>query len=251
LHGIDGAAEISAEAPARLPVVATFRAALATYRAEPGHVVGAAFAVLVPVTLLQAVLLHLGDHATDAGTLTTVGFLSLGATGVSSLATVFYGGVLDLLVHAREHGEPPPTFADARRRLPLGRLFGASWAYFAVVMAGLVLLVLPGFVAIVLLSLVGPLIVMEDLRVGAAFRRSAALTRRHFLRCVVLLLVPVLVEVEAAGLASVLPGGPSLAGELLVEGLVTGLIASYVGLVEVHTARTLVAMDLISRRPAA
>jgi hypothetical protein len=230
------------ESPTRrcaLPVGATFRAALATYRAEPRRVVGAAFVILVPITLLQAVLLHVGEHATNHAVLNTVGLLSVGATGIWSLSTVFYGGVLDLLVHARAHGEPQPTFGEARRRLPLARLLGASLLYFVVVVVGLALFVVPGLVAIALLSLVGPIIVMEDRSIRGAFRRSAALTRPVFWRAVVLLVVPVVAEVYAAGLAAVLPGGGSLAAELAVEALVTGLIASYVGLVEVHTARTL------------
>jgi hypothetical protein len=226
-----------------LPVGATFRAALATYRAEPRRVVGVAFLVVVPITLLQAVLLDVADHATDSGTVLTMGLLSVVATGISALSTVLYAGALDLLVHAREHGEVPPTLGEAVRRLPLGRLFWASWLYFLAVVAGLLLFVIPAFVAVVLFGLVGPLIVMEDLRIGAAFRRSAVLARRWFWRAVVLLLIPTIVEVQVAGAASILPGGPSLVGELVVEALATGLVASYVGLIEVHTARTLVALD--------
>jgi len=231
-------------APARrLPVLGTLRAAAGTYRHEPGPVIGAAFVVLVPITLIQAVLLHLGDHATDRGTAGTVGILSVLATAVSSLSTVFYAGVVDLVVHARAHDEPMPTFAEARGRLPVGRLFAASWLYFVAVVIGLVLCILPGWFAITVFGLVGPLIVMEDLSIRAAFRRSYALTRPRLLRAAALLLVPTLVESQLAGLASIAPGGSSLAVELVVEALVTGLVASYVSLVEVHTARAAVALE--------
>lgn len=231
-------------APARkLPVLSTLRAAARTYRREPGHVVGTAFVVLVPITLIQAVLLHFGDHATDRGTAGTVGILSVVATGVSSLSTVFYAGVIDLVVHARAHGERMPTFAESRRRLPIGRLFAASWLYFLAVVIGLVLCIVPGWFAITVFGLVGPLIAMEDLTIRAAFGRSYALTRPRLLRAAALLLVPTLVESQLASLASIAPGGPSLVVELVVEALVTGLIASYVALVEVHTARAAVALE--------
>lgn len=209
--------------------------------------VGVAFVIVVPVTLLQAILLDVADHATDSGTILTMGLLSVAATAISALSTVFYAGALDLLVHAREHGESPPTVAEVARRLPLGRLFWASWLYFLAIVVGLLLLVIPGFVVVVLFGLVGPLIVMEDLRILRAFRRSAALAGRWFWRSVILLLVPTLVETQVAGAASLAPGGPSLVAELIVEALVTGLVASYVGLVEVHTARTLVALDRAGR----
>lgn len=226
---------------------ATFRAALATYRAEPRRVVGVAFVVVVPITLLQQVLLDIADHATDSGTILTMGLLSVVATAISALSTVLYAGALDLLVHAREHGELPPTIPEVARRLPLGRLFWASWLYFLAIVVGLLLFVIPAFAAVVLFGIVGPVIVMEDRRILSAFRRSAALTRRWFWRAVVLLLIPTIVEVEVAGAASILPGPPSLVAELIVEALVTGLVASYVGLVEVHTARTLVALDRAGR----
>jgi hypothetical protein len=227
----------------RLPVVDTFRAAARTYRDEPGRVVGTAFVILVPVTLAQAILLHVAEHATDRGTAATLGLLSVGATGVSALSTVFYAGVLDLVVHASLHGERMPTIAECRARLPLGRLFGASLLYFTLVVVGLVLCVVPGFVVVCLFGLVGPVIVMENLGVRAGFARSYALTRPHIGRMLLLLVLPTLVESYVAGLASIAPGGPSLVIELVVEALAAGLVASYVALVEVHTARAAVAVE--------
>jgi hypothetical protein len=92
-------------------------------------------------------------------------------------------------------------------------------------------------------GLIGPLIVMEDCSAVGAFRRSLELTRPQLARVAVLVTGSLFLESELAGLAAVLPGGPTLAGELIVEALVVGLVASYVSLVEVHTARALRALE--------
>lgn len=79
-------------------------------------------------------------------------------------------------IHAAALGRP----LDAREALragtrDVGPLLGASVRTGAVVLVGLLLLVVPGIVALVGLAFVGPVVVLEGARGAAALRRSWAL----------------------------------------------------------------------------
>ena len=73
-------------------------------------------------------------------------------------------------------------------------------------------LLVPGLIAAVLLGVVGPLIVIEDLRVWPALRRSAQLVRPHFLMTFLLVFVPLRVEESLLELGSRTPARTSTCG---------------------------------------
>ncbi len=66
----------------------------------------------------------------------------------------------------------------------------------APVLAGLLLLLVPGFILMVLFSIVGPLIVNEDLPVRASLRRPTRLVWPHFFLATIVVLVPTLLDEE-------------------------------------------------------
>ena len=80
---------------------------------------------------------------------------------------------------------------------------------------GLVLLIIPGLIALNLLAVVGPVIEIEDRRAWAGLRRSARLVRPHFWKVALIGTLPVLV---ASGLESALPNPEGLAGILTALG---------------------------------
>jgi hypothetical protein len=59
-----------------------------------------------------------------------------------------------------------------------------------------VLFLIPGFVCMVLLAVVGPVIVIEDLGVWQGLKRSASLTKGHALLVIVAVLVPTTLDEE-------------------------------------------------------
>jgi hypothetical protein len=224
---------------ARTVYVAAWR----MFREHPGTVVGAAALVLVPFAVIDAVgLLHveIDGNATTGDVVTVV--LTLVASTLSGLASIFYAGMLDHASAAWHRGETVPTASEIAARLPWWRLVLASILWFVAVAGGTLLFVVPGLVAIVLFSLTGPVLVREDLGAWAAMRRSAALVRRRPGLVILTAVLPFVGETYLSDLmAEIL--GHSLALEIVVEVLAALFLASFVGLLEVVTAHQLIVAE--------
>ena len=96
----------------------------------------------------------------------------------SLLGEVLYSGIVAAIVLAhRGDGGAHGTLGGVARSLPYGRLIAADLLYVLVVAAGLIALVVPGFVALAWFALIGPVIKIEGLGVRDSFRRSRALVR--------------------------------------------------------------------------
>jgi hypothetical protein len=216
-------------------------AALRLCRKKFRRVAGAAFVVFGGVAAIDTLALVLvADHHVSRP---WGAALASGISAVIAMAgVVFYAGLLDLLVGAHHQGQPDPTLGQALTRLPLGRLAGADVVLAAATLAGLALGVVPGVVAFTLGALVGPVIIIEDHPIGAAFHRSAQLARGCF--WTVLCLVTLPVELEQAVLHAIhydsLFRHPVVAAFLL-NGLLGATIGSLVGLLEVVLAHELIA----------
>jgi hypothetical protein len=170
--------------------------AFATYRRRFRRVAGCALAVLVPLAVLDTAALFVADRALDdlgyvPGWIVMFGSL---AGLLSALGGVFYAGLIDRVVAADRHGHPEHTIGEVLRTLPYKRLIVADILLVVATTVGLTLFVVPGILAFTLFCLVGPLIVSEELGVRAAFRRSAALVRKHFWLTLVLVVIPLVVE---------------------------------------------------------
>ncbi len=159
---------------------------------------------------------------------------AFGIAFISLLGEVVYAGIVSAMVIGDRRGVSHPL-ASALRSLPYARLVGADVLYALVIVGGLLLLVVPGFIFMVWFALVAPIIEAEDRRIVDSMRRSRALVRPHFWR-VAAVVVPlvflseVLSDLVFSGAIHAL--GETLGGEwvgsLLVELLTAPLLALFV-----------------------
>ncbi|HEY4611040.1 MAG TPA: hypothetical protein VIH06_17625, partial [Ilumatobacteraceae bacterium] len=174
------------------------------------------------------------------------------ASAVFSMAgVVVYAGILDKVVGAHLHGHPDLSISEIRKVLPLGRLAAADVVLAVVTLAGLAVFVVPGVVAFTFLSLVGPVITIEDRSVGSALRRSWQVVRPHFWLTLLLVTIPLQVEetvLHAIHYTDIFQH--PLVPAFLVNGLLGMVIGSLVGLVEVVLAYELIAADVARRPPS-
>lgn len=223
-----------------LPLGRMYAEAWDTFRSSFARVVGIAILIFVPATLLNAVARHIhsdidGTTWSGAGLALTVAVVT---TVASTIGSSFYAGLVDFTVHAHRHGETHPPLRTIARRLPYWRMFGVSVAVGAISAVGFILFIVPGFLALTLLSIAGPLLVMEGLTVRGALRRSAQLTRPQFWRVVVVVVLPTFLENTVVdGVATFV--GHTLLAEMAIHGALASVVFAYVMLLEVHAAHWL------------
>lgn len=188
-----GGAARRAHGTARASIVSVVATALGTYRRSFWPIVLAAVLVFAPVDLLvtlgAALAREYAERSDVLGVLLWTSGTALGVAG-TMLSLVFFSGVLDRIVASDQKGEEELPIRLVLRGLPTARLLLASVVTALLTVAGLVLFLVPGLVLLVLFAVVGPVIVIEDLGVWRAMRRSAALTRAHALLVIVAVLVP-------------------------------------------------------------
>ena len=107
-----------------------------------------------------------------------------------------------------EPGADGSRIRDVLRTLPWVSLIVADLLAVLIVLIGLVALIIPGLIAITLLSVAGPVIELERQHAVAGLRRSAHLVRPHFWRVAALATLPLLVANGAVGLLPD-PSGPT------------------------------------------
>ena len=127
------------------------------------------------------------------------------------------------------------------RELPFGRLILADLAAVGIISLGMLVLLIPGLIAAVLFGIVGPLIVIEDLGVRAALRRSAQLVRPHVLMTFLLVLVPMLLEESLLSWVEEAGAHEHLYLRLPADLALTVVVASFVGMLEITLAHGLIA----------
>lgn len=228
----------------KLPVGHIFAAAWHTYRTSPGRVLGISLAIFVPATLLDGLGRYFNDEwdGPAGSAIALVIFISLVASIANTLGASFYAGMLDYTVHAIRHDEQQRPLGEIARDLPYLRMVGLAIVYGAILVLGALLLIVPAFIAFVLLSICGPLLVTERLGVRTAIRRSATLTWPHFWRVALVVLVPTLVESSVVD-AIATQAGHTLLAEVAIHGALATIIYAYTILLEVHTAQWLVEED--------
>jgi hypothetical protein len=166
-------------------------------RAQWPLLLGAGLLVFVPLGLievlderLQEPLGELGENV-DTGRIVAAVTGALGHAGASLVGEVLYAGVVAAAVLGLREGQRH-SLGEIARALPYRRLILADLLWVFAVAVGLVVLIVPGLIAMAWFALVGPVIEVERLRVIEGFRRSAALVRGHTVR-VLALILPVLV----------------------------------------------------------
>ena len=220
-------------------VRAIYRDAHSMYRAHFGFIIGSAALVLVPFAILDGMGL-IGSETSSARpwVIAATVFVAIATTGLSSLAGLFYAGLLDYTADAWNEGAEAPSHRSVAHKLPWLQLVIASVIAFVVEIVGLMTLVLPGLVLYTLFVLTGPMLVRERLTAVAALKRSAGLVRRNPTLVVLTVLLPSMVESSIADFAGLI-FGHHLAIELVAEVVVTLFAASFVGVLEVITAQHL------------
>jgi hypothetical protein len=192
------------------------------------EVLGEAFAVyrrlfrrsVVVAGLIFAVVSLAQALAARTGTL-----LALAVSLVLSLVggLLVQGALVEVVRDLHEGRAPAPINVYYNRtRGRLGTLLGASFMYGLGVFFGLILLVVPGLIAIARWSVIVPLVMIEGLGWRDAFRRSSELVRGQTGRVLVLVIIANVVTGIVGSLFSVLPGflgawiGGTIAGAVAV-----------------------------------
>ena len=228
----------------RLPVRHLLAAVARTARYDPWRILAVAVTVSLLTVLADVAITNLIDHTNVP--LTAAGEVI--STALEVLGSVFLSGFLCRIVSAAEHGMERESIGHVAKTLPWSRLIRGDLLVVLIVVVGLILLVIPGLIAITLLAIIGPVIEIEDKPVRAAVRRSAHLVRQKFWWVVLLATLPLGVVSELESLAPE-PHSVSTALEALaIRGLGTSVLDALISLVLVELAYQLIALD---RMPAA
>jgi hypothetical protein len=209
--------------------------------------------VSIVVSAVTVVVEAAADHLLDRADVTTAVVGAVSTSTVSLLGAVFLSGFLCRLVSTSHHGATGPGKAepgadgsrirDVLRSLPWGSLILADLLVTLIVLIGLVALIVPGLIAITLLSVTGPVIELERQHAVAGLRRCVHLVRPHFWRVAAFGTAPLLV---ANGVIGVLPdpSGPTdVVTTLIVRSVGEGVVEAAVGLVLVELCFRLIAAD--------
>jgi hypothetical protein len=200
--------------------------------------------IVAVVISMTAALVDVITHAVvDRADIALAVLVDLGVSGVNLLGVIFLSGFLAQLVGEAEHGRPRASLRQVLRSLAWGRLVRADLLVALLVAVGLILLVIPGLVALTLFAVVGPVIEIERRPVMAALRRSAHLARPHFWGVVLLATLPLLIASE---FPATLPGAGGV-GETLaflaIRGIGEAVAESVLGLILVELAYRLIGLD--------
>ncbi len=232
---------------------------LGTYRRSFWRIVMAAVLVFAPIDLVVTLGTTLAtDFAESSDALSVVLWTSGAALSISgtTLSLVFFAGLIDRFVAVDQKGEEDLPLGAILRGLPTLRLIGAGVLAAALTVLGLLLFLLPGFILMVLLAVVGPVIVIEDLGVREGLARSARLTWRHALLVVVTVLVPTTLDEQLSSWLEHFAWHGRVWIQVPLDVGSTILVGGLVGVLEVTLAHALIAAErrrreTLSASPAA
>ena len=219
-------------------------AALGTYRRRFGRIVLAALLVFAPIDLVVTLATEAAKKVADgADVLSAAVWVSGTAVGVAgtTLSLIFFAGVIDRIVAVDQQGRDDAPLLDILRGVPAARLILGGLLATVLVLAGLLLLLVPGFILMVLFSVVGPLIVIENLRAWSGLRRSARLVWPHFFLATVVVLVPTMLEEEFTSSLERFRWYESPLVHLSVDVASTIFVGGLIGVIEVTLAHALIA----------
>ncbi len=161
------------------------------------------FAPLGAIELADEAIRDAVEGATDSLSVIETIAAAIGHSGAGLLGDVLYTGFVAGAVLADRERRAASLRAIARG-LPYRPLILADLLYAAVVVAGLLLLVVPGVLALAWFALVPAAIEVERLGVRAAFERSRALVRGSALRVLAVIVPALAIE---SGLGSAIEHG--------------------------------------------
>ena len=185
----------------------------------------------VVVAGLVFVVVGLGEAfaSRKATQLVTLVSLLLSLVGGLLVQGALIGAVNDL--HANLPAAPTRALYD-RTRERLGTLLGASLLYGLGIVAGLILLIVPGLIAIARWSLIVPLIVIERRGWREAFSRSNQLVTGHTGRVLVLVVIAnVITGVVSLGISTLFTFLPSFFATWIGSAVAGALTVPYQAMV--------------------
>lgn len=223
-----------------------FVQAFGTFKARWPRVLGIGVTVAaVAITsdsLLDLVLDGPRDEASGV-VLFMVLTASLALTAANGFGTTFLSGVLDRTVGEHQHGHPAESLGQLLRRIPYGWLILADLLAIGLKVVGFLLFVIPGFIAITLMCVVGPVVMVEGRRPISAVKRSAQLVRPYFWLTFVAVTIPLVAEGLISDAVEGADWTHGFIGHLVAGVAIEAPIAIFVSLVEVTLAYHLMARD--------
>jgi hypothetical protein len=230
----------------RLTPLLLFRQAWSTFKARWKRVLGLGAVVSAVAITSDSLLDILIEHHRDTATgiaLFVVVMVSIAFTAANGLGTTFLSGVLDRTVGEHQHGHPAESLWQLLGRIPYGWLILADILTIIIKVVGFILLVIPGFIAITLMCIVGPVVMIEKRRPFSAVRRSAQLVWPCFWLTFVAVTVPILGESMLTDLVESAEWAHGFLRHLTVGVVIEAPIAIFVSLVEVTLAYHLMERD--------
>ena len=241
------------KAPSDATIRSVLRAAIGAYRRRFRRVAIAAVIIFVPMDLLVTLSTDAGRRAAEAAeVLAAVLAIAVSAASVSGtiIGLTFFAGILDRIVAVDQHSHEDAPPHEIVRHLPFTRLVVASFVATALIAAGFVAFIVPGSVLLVLWSILGPLIVIEDLRVFPALPRSARLVWPHFLLALVVVAIPTPLEDVPLSMLERFSWYEQPLVRVPVDVLATRVLGGVIGVIEVTLAHALIADEKRRRESA-
>lgn len=201
------------------------------------------FSVSLAVSLITAVAEIAAQEYVDRTNVSLSIVADITASGVSLLGAVFLSGFVCRLVGSTDEGNERATIGKVLPSLPWARLAGADLLVSLIVVVALILLVIPGLIAVTLLGLTGPLIEIENRRVLDALRRSTQLARRHFWTVALLVTLPVALASEIDSAAPEPHTWAELGENLAIRGVAEAIAEAVIALILVKLCYRLIELD--------
>lgn len=230
----------------RLTPLLLFRQAWGTFTARWKRVLGLGVvvsAVAIVSDSLLDVLLENHRGTAEGLALFAVIMASVALSAANGFGTTFLSGVLDRTVGEHQHGHPAESLWQLLRRIPYGWLILADILTIVIKVVGFILFVIPGFIAITLMCVVGPVVMVEKRRPFSAVRRSAQLVWPYFWLTFVAVTIPLLGENILTDLVESADWSHGFTRHLIVGVAIEAPIAIFVSLVEVTLAYHLMERD--------
>jgi hypothetical protein len=202
----------------------------------------AALVIFVPIGLLETLDDELQKPLEDVDELTVVQTLEVIVSSIVHIGgalggEVLYAGIVAGAIAQVRLGQPRPSLTELLRHLPFLKLAAIDLLLALVVGLSLLLLVVPGIVALVYFCLAPAAVKIERRGIIDAFRRSFALVRGHFWMAF-WLVIPVLVIgdvlTELAGSGAITAFGETFAGHWIAATAVNMVAAPLFALAAVE-----------------
>lgn len=235
----------------RLTPALVLRHARGMWRYRTGRIAGAAFVFFVPPATLYfgtEVVRDAFESTEGDGRWLVFAALILAASFARFLGAILFAGFLDLAIGDDYFRGETRTLPQVLRDLPWVPLLIVDVVVTVVASIGLLLFVVPGVAVFVLWGLVGPVVVQERCGPWAALRRTAQISRPHWLMVLGVVVVPLAVEHALAEWVRELVEQDGLVIVIATEWLIAMTLLAIVGVVEVSLATELMARMPLEER---